>query len=398
MKSLNILYILRHDPWGRGGGCYACRTYLEAFIEAFAAMCGDGHDGPAVDVIVCDEYLVGRDTGADFPCCVFHGTLPRSKVSRMLIPLTGIMHRHQAAALHLLRTKRYDHVVFDDNCIAGSLVGECRRRGIATAVINHNCEQEYWRDNTAGLQRMALLPVVRRNERRSYRECDLNIFLTAEDRQTFRRLYGEPRGLTVVGGCFLPRGARMSAPAERQSAATDGRRLTAVISGTIGNVQNMDGINIFLDELYPVLPPNIDVIITGQRPPEGFAERLKKYARVTLVPDPDDILDVVRCADIFVCPTRLGGGMKLRIIDGLTQGLPVVAHRVSARGYTAFERRGMLRTYDTPATFALAVEQTVTALAAGTLRRETIAAAAREAFAFDTAVTLLRDALTGQRI
>ena len=398
MKSLNILYILRHDPWGRGGGCYACRTYLEAFIEAFAAMCGDGHDGPAVDVIVCDEYIAGHDARADFPCCVFHGTSPRSKVSRLLMPLTGIMHRHQAAALHLLRTKRYDHVVFDDNCIAGSLVGECRRRGIATAVINHNCEQEYWRDNTAGLQRMALLPVVRRNERRSYRECDLNIFLTDEDRQTFRRLYGEPRGRIVVGGCFLSRGTETSAPAERQGAATDRRRLTAVISGTIGNVQNMDGINFFLDELYPVLPPNIDVVITGQRPPEGFAKRLKAYARVTLVPDPDDILDVVRRADIFVCPTRLGGGMKLRIIDGLTQGLPVVAHRVSARGYTVFERRGMLRTYDTPATFARAVEQTVAALAAGTLRRETIAAAAREAFAFDTAVALLRDALTGQRI
>ena len=393
MKSLNILYILRHDPWGRGGGCYACRTYLEAFIEAFAAMCGDGHDGPAVDVIVCDEYLAGRDAEADFPCCVFHGTPPRSKVSRLLMPLTGIMHRHQAAALHLLRTKRYDHVVFDDNCIAGSLVGECRRRGIATAVINHNCEQEYWRDNTAGLQRMALLPVVRRNERRSYRECDLNIFLTDEDRQTFRRLYGEPLGRTVVGCCFLPRGTQMCAPAERQSAATVGRRFTAVISGTIGNVQNMDGITFFLDELYDALPPNVDVVITGQRPPEGFADRLKKYDRVTLVPNPDDILSVVREADIFLCPTRTGGGMKLRVIDGLRCGLPVIVHDISARGYSAFFDKDYFFHFTTKEDFAAAVSKLIRSYDAGNVNRAAIIADARRAFSFEEAVERLRQAI-----
>ena len=389
VAAYHVLYVLKHNPWGRGGGCYACRGYLEALSEVFS--------GATIDACVCSEYLVGARTEM-FPGVRFIPVKPRSNVQRLMIPLTQELHRHQSTVVRLLRERHYDYVVFDHNAVAGSLVGRCRAAGLRTIVVNHNCETEYFRDNERGLKRRVLLPVVRRNERRSYRECDLNIFLTDEDRQTFRRLYGEPRGLTVVGGCFLSRGARMSAPAERHSAATGRRRLTAVISGTIGNVQNMDGINFFLDELYPVLPPNIDVVITGQRPPEGFAERLKKYDRVTLVPNPDDILDVVRRADIFVCPTRLGGGMKLRIIDGLTQGLPVVAHRVSARGYTAFERRGMLRTYDTPATFVRAVEQTVAALAAGTLRRETIAAAAREAFAFDTAVSLLRDALTGQEI
>ena len=32
---MNILYILRHNPWGIGGGCYACRCYLDAFIAVF---------------------------------------------------------------------------------------------------------------------------------------------------------------------------------------------------------------------------------------------------------------------------------------------------------------------------------------------------------------------------
>ena len=35
---MNILYLLRHNPWGIGGGCYATRCYFEAFKEVFAGV------------------------------------------------------------------------------------------------------------------------------------------------------------------------------------------------------------------------------------------------------------------------------------------------------------------------------------------------------------------------
>ena len=46
---MRILYILKHNPWGIGGGCYACRNYLEAFDEVFK--------GDELEVLVCTEYL-----------------------------------------------------------------------------------------------------------------------------------------------------------------------------------------------------------------------------------------------------------------------------------------------------------------------------------------------------
>ena len=379
-----ILYVLRHDPWGRGGGCYACRGYLEAFGEVFA--------GATIDACVCSEYLVGAHTEL-FPGVRFIPVEPRSNVQRLMIPLTQVLHRHQNTVVRLLRERRYDYVVFDHNAIAGSLVRHCRKAGVRTVVINHNCEVEYFRDNMSVMKGLALLPAVRNNERRSYLGCDINIFLTEEDRDTFARMYGKSRTRAVIGGCFLPRGEEISATAERQSETTGRHRLTAVISGTIGNVQNMDGINFFLDELYPVLPTDIDVVITGQRPPEGFADRLKKYDRVTLVPNPDDILDVVRCADIFLCPTRTGGGMKLRIIDGLRCGLPVVAHDVSARGYSAFFDKDYFFRFTTKEDFAAAVDNLVRSYAAGDVNRAAVIADARRAFSFAEAVSRLNQAI-----
>ena len=384
VAAKRVLYVLRHDPWGRGGGCYACRGYLEAFGEVFA--------GAAIDACVCAEYLVGAHTEL-FPGVRFIPVEPRSNVQRLMIPLTQVLHRHLGTVLRLLRERRYDYVVFDDNCIAGSLVRHCRKAGVRTVVINHNCEVEYFRDNMSVMKGLALLPAMRNNERRSYLGCDINIFLTEEDRDTFARMYGKSLTRAVIGGCFLRRGEEIICEEMPEATRKSNGRLTAVISGTIGNVQNMDGINFFLDELYPVLPTDIDVVITGQRPPEGFAERLKKYDRVTLVPNPDDILSVVRCADIFLCPTRTGGGMKLRIIDGLRCGLPVVAHDVSARGYSAFFDKDYFFRFKTEEDFADAVGNLVRSYAAGDVNRAAVIADARRAFSFAEAVSRLNQAI-----
>lgn len=46
---MRILYILKHNPWGIGGGCYACRNYLELFSELFKES--------QIDACICEEYL-----------------------------------------------------------------------------------------------------------------------------------------------------------------------------------------------------------------------------------------------------------------------------------------------------------------------------------------------------
>lgn len=54
--------------------------------------------------------------------------------------------------------------------------------------------------------------------------------------------------------------------------------------------------------------------------------------------------------------------MKLRVMDGLRNGLPVIAHKVSARGYGEFEKKGILIKFDTEEQFAQAIIQATTAI------------------------------------
>lgn len=375
---MRLIYILKHNPWGIGGGCYACRNYLELFSEIFKDM--------HIDVLICSEYLK-KAKQTDFTNCRFIPVAPRTRFEKYMSPLTGVLHRHNDVAKQMIAENDYDYCIFDHNSIAGSLVDDCRKAGIKTIVLNHNCEQEYFRDNNSWIKNLLLLPVVRRNERHSYKECDYNIFLTEEDEATFKKLYGSSETKCIVGGCFLRKGEKINVEDDRPF---DKENPKIVISGTMGNVQNLDGINYFLDELYRFIPENISVVLTGRNPSGELKEKVAQYNNVRIIENPENILDIVGQCDIFVCPTRLGGGMKLRIIDGLRCGLPVIAHKVSARGYTYFMKNGIVGQFDSPEEFKDCLEKTLTDIKSERIDRYKIKGEAENFFCFDSAMNRVR--------
>ena len=374
---MRILYILKHNPWGIGGGCYACRNYLELFTELFKDSC--------FDVLICSEYLESQ-ISKDFVNCTFYPVSPRNKISQYLSPVTQILHRHQRVAVSMIEKNLYDYCIFDHNSIAGSLVGICKKKGIKTIVLNHNCELEYFRDNNSRLKNLLLLPSVRKNERKAYLKCDYNIFLTDEDRDLFKNIYGESGTKTVVGGCFLRKGDVINHSVTPFNVAC----VKLVISGTIGNVQNRDGINFFLDELYEYLPENIEVVITGRNPTEEIIKKVAKLKNVSIIANPADILEIVGKCDVLVCPTRLGGGMKLRLIDGLRCGLPVISHKVSARGYTAFVDKGIVCQFETAEEFGSCLVKVIDLIQNGKIDKTIIGKCAEDIFSFEAALKRLK--------
>lgn len=378
---MRILYVLKHDPWGIGGGCYACRNYLQLFSEVFA--------GADMDVCICKEYLTPKGKG-EYPHAHFYPVGPRGFISKVMTMFTGVMHRHQSIVNALLEQTRYDYCIFDHNSIAGSLVNACKRKGVKTIVLNHNCEYDYFRDNNGVLKRLMFLRQVRMNERRSYLGCDYNVFLTEEDKELFERMYGKSKTTAIVGGCFYPKG--YAVPSSENFKPLRREKLKLVISGTMGNVQNLDGINYFLDELLPHVPDDMEVVLAGKNPPVSLVERVKPLApRVTVIPNPEDMDAVVRDCDIFLCPARLGGGMKLRVMDGFRNGLPVIAHRVSARGYREFEKLGMMWEFETAEEFGECLGMLLKGIQKRAILREKIMYEACRMFAFEQAVSRMKN-------
>lgn len=370
---MRILYVLKHNPWGIGGGCYACRNYLQLFSTMFA--------DDKIDACICEEYLNDADV-SEYPNVCFVPVKQRSKLSKVLTPINGQLHRHYHQAIQLMKQNQYDCCIFDENGIAGSLVKEARKHGIKTIVINHNCQYEYSRDNmTSFLEKLLILPVVVRCERKSYKLCDYNIFLTEEDKEQFAEMYGVSNTNAVVGGCFYPKNDHHHSLSEIKPFRKE--HLKMVISGTMGNVQNMDGICYFLDDLLPCVPEDILIVLVGKNPPESLIERVKALEpRVKIIPNPKDIDAIVRDCDIFLCPARLGGGMKLRMMDGFRNGLPVLAHAVSARGYRQFEKDGVMAEFSTSTQFTSELSDMIVKITNGDITKQKIMEKSKDCFSF----------------
>lgn len=370
---MRILYVLKHNPWGIGGGCYACRNYLQLFSTMFA--------DDKIDACICEEYLNDADV-SEYPNICFIPVKQRSKLSKVLTPINGQLHRHYHQAIQLIKQNQYDYCIFDENGIAGSLVKQARKHGIKTIVINHNCQYEYSRDNmTSFLEKLLILPVVVRCERKSYKLCDYNIFLTEEDQIIFGNRYGKSNTKSIVGGCFYPKNFDLSSKQEIKPFRKE--HLKMVISGTMGNVQNMDGICYFLDDLLPCVPEDILIVLVGKNPPESLIERVKALEpRVKIIPNPKDIDAIVRDCDIFLCPARLGGGMKLRMMDGFRNGLPVLAHAVSARGYRQFEKDGVMAEFSTSTQFTSELSDMIVKITNGDITKQKIMEKSKDCFSF----------------
>lgn len=406
---MNILYILKHDPWGIGGGCYASRNYLELFSDIFS----NAH----FDILYCEEFhSIGEHETEQW------SFIPVKRLSlfrRVSSVLTGVMSRYNDKVKELVQKTQYDFCICDHSSIAGGIAQWCQKKGLKTIVLNHNCEYDYYRDSHPEWYKLwFVLPTVEKNERISYINSSCNIFLTQEDVEQFEKRYGKTQSKIIVGGCFLLKGQNIE-QSVKETHHTGYIKL--VISGTLGNIQNMEGIDHFFNDLYPVLSPDVSVVITGKNPPHSLTERIQRkgdksgtttyddiYAasnyktnevvtndNITLIPNPDDIMSVVNSCDVFLCPARAGGGIKLRIMDGLKCGLPILAQKNSARGYSDFVEKGIMFVYSTPEEFAIQLNRIRDYIANGKIKRDEIIAFAQEHLCFDSIVQRMRDIFIG---
>ena len=116
--------------------------------------------------------------------------------------------------------------------------------------------------------------------------------------------------------------------------------------------------------------------------------RLLDRPGIEFIDTPADMADVLNRARFYICPVNRGGGVKLRVMDGLRTGMPVLVHRVSARGYESLEGISLF-VYDTPESFVIALQEMLDCPGGATLRQE----AYNARFSFEAGVKRLRNIL-----
>lgn len=117
------------------------------------------------------------------------------------------------------------------------------------------------------------------------------------------------------------------------------------------NPFNREGIAWFMDEVYPLLSPELRIAVVGKM--SGFVE---KKDNVTLVESVPELEGYYRRSRVVGCPLKGGTGLKVKVVEALSYGRPVVTTGWGLSGIIRKKGNGCLLA-DSPEEFARAVER-----------------------------------------
>jgi len=232
----------------------------------------------------------------------------------------------------LTSENRFDVIQIEFSMIARYAQAISPRCTAKRVLSTHNIEtQRFEREIPLapwGLRRMALMSnaaLFPDWEQKSVRLFDGAVAVSEHDRDWLQRHLRRGRVALVPNGVdttyFHP-----------DPQAKVGSSL--VFTGVMDYPPNVDAVVWFVEEIFPRLReryPQLRFDIVGARPsPRVLALRDREGVNVT--GEVPDVRPYVREAAAFVVPLRSGGGTRLKILQAMALGSPVISTRIGAEG------------------------------------------------------------------
>ncbi len=321
-----ILFLSTSDLSRRSGGALGTLAYYNAICKLYPGR---------VDLMMPEEYCV-----ASFANAI---KVPKRNTSQAI--LSASLHRYKSFLANYLRENKgiYDVCFLNGGIYAGDMMDMIHENDCIIIVLHHNFEREYQMDNKSLWTLKGMTPfLVIRNEKKAYFKADCNLFVSQEDKELFVLHYGNVETPSIVTGSFEPSENKL--PIYEHS-----KKNIIAITGSLNTIQTMSGIKDLTNNYYNIILdvcPNWKLLIAGRNPnDEVYNLKSKNPQNIEIIPNPENMDDIFDGASIYLCPTNVGGGIKLRVLDGLKAGLPILVHKVSSRGYGYYYDKPYFKVY-----------------------------------------------------
>jgi glycosyltransferase involved in cell wall biosynthesis len=127
---------------------------------------------------------------------------------------------------------------------------------------------------------------------------------------------------------------------------------TVIFSGTLNYRPNLDAVHHLIDEIWPLVRhryPDARLTLTGSN--DGVDIRSLRKPGVRLLGEVPDVRPYVGRAEAVAVPIRIGGGTRLKVLEALAMGKPMVSTAAGCEGVAVRDGEHLLIA-DDAATFA----------------------------------------------
>lgn len=206
---------------------------------------------------------------------------------------------------------------------------------------SHNIEHEIW-------QRMAfnepnvlkkwyfnlLANKIRRFENTTLHDVDAIVSITDRDGAYYKNQDFKGELLTINAGADLSKFKPDFSKAQKN---------TLCFLAGMDWMPNQQGLDWFLEHVWPSLKkmcPQITLHIAGKATPERYFQLNDASIHVHgLVPD---AVEYLQKYDIFIVPLLSGGGMRLKVVEGMAAGKCIVSTSIGAEGIDYTNRKNII--------------------------------------------------------
>jgi len=189
---------------------------------------------------------------------------------------------------------------------------------------------------------------VRRYEEAVVRRVRLTLAVSPAEARQFDEI-APGRVAVVPNGVDLERIPRL----ERMAESSD-----IVFVGSLDYSANVDAVRYFMTEMGPfVTSTGARFRVVGSNPPRALAQEARGAVLQTEVLGfVDDLAPIMRRARVFAVPLRRGGGTRLKILEAMAWGVPVVTTSAGSAGLDLVQGDHAL-IEDEPRAFAAAIDR-----------------------------------------
>jgi glycosyltransferase involved in cell wall biosynthesis len=260
------------------------------------------------------------------------------------LPYTAGKYRAEAmtaAMREAFQEERFDLVQVEGTQMAHYL-GEAQRRGVPTVLRLHNVEA----DLAARYARTVQGPLrwfvaeqarrMRRFEAAACRQASLCLAITEEDAAIVRSRVPEAQVAVSPAGVDLERYAPHPMSEEPG---------TVVFIGALDWPPNADSVRWFRSEIWPRVRREESTarwVLVGKGPSAEMLRWPEEDRSIQVTGYVEDVRLYLNSASLVVAPIRSGGGMRLKILEALASGKPVVSTPIGAEGISFVPGRDLV--------------------------------------------------------